>query len=110
MQQQERTDRVGLDENRRLGREDTQSASQRPADAPSAFGAYAVKIYWDGSKYAGQWKDGLWHGRGRLRAEMPHGESDVYEGGFSHGEKDGAGEMCYSSGDSYHVRLPLHIT
>eukprot|EP00966_Prymnesium_polylepis_P316064 7302838-Prymnesium_polylepis.2 len=81
----------------------------------------AGKIYYVcGDVYEGEWRDGMYHGRGKYysqrkggdeyegewRADKPHGHGryfwretgDVYEGGWVHGLREGKGREVDASG------------
>ncbi len=57
-----------------------------------------VKYFPDGSKYEGDWANGLYDGQGVLTAADKVGR---YEGGFSAGQRSGQGRQVYSDGSIY---------
>ncbi len=57
----------------------------------NCFGTYTFA---SGSKYVGEWKDGLMHGQGTFTLA----NGDQYVGGFRNGDYDGQGTMTYVSG------------
>lgn len=58
--------------------------------------ALALQVI-NGEKYAGEWKDGKYHGKGVLTAV----NKDRYEGLFVDGSKCGEGVMMFANGDRY---------
>ena len=52
------------------------------------------ETYADGSKYSGEYKDGLFDGQGTLI--YPDGRK--YDGQFHYGQMDGTGKMTYPDG------------
>lgn len=46
---------------------------------------------WSGSKYTGDYKEGWYHGQGRLE----YANGTVYQGEFLKGEYDGEGTLIY---------------
>eukprot|EP00435_Cladocopium_sp_Y103_P054131 s614_g17.t1 len=79
-------------------------ASRSPA-APAALApvvasdwdGYSYKVFPDGSRYEGQWKDGLKHGKGRFI----YPDGDVYDGEWQDGKAHGHG--TYTSKQSKYV-------
>jgi len=53
--------------------------------------------YSNGDEYLGGWKDGKYHGRGRLN----YSNGDEYLGGWKDGKYHGEGRLNYSNGDEY---------
>ena len=53
---------------------------------PNGFG---VLTYPDGTKYVGEYKNGLYHGQGTLTSEKGDFEGDRYVGEFNEGKKHG---------------------
>mmetsp|Transcript_2624 Transcript_2624/g.8770 ORF Transcript_2624/g.8770 Transcript_2624/m.8770 type:complete len:193 (+) Transcript_2624:79-657(+) len=81
---------------------------------------YHHKLYADGSSYAGEWLDGLWHGKGELRyadgksftGEFHEGQRHgrgllkdldgcFYEGEYARGKRHGWGRTLYITGHLY---------
>ena len=54
-------------------------------------------IYPDGEKYVGEWKDGLWHGRGTITRT----DGEKYVGEFKEGLPNGHGTHTDSYGNKY---------
>lgn len=72
-------------------------AASRPAAAP----ADEVLTYSDGSRYVGQIKEGLPHGKGKL-IYAPNAESyKSYEGDFVQGRREGTGKAIWTTGKQY---------
>ncbi|KAL4935015.1 hypothetical protein BDV06DRAFT_229218 [Aspergillus oleicola] len=75
-------------------------------DAPSIFGPFnpptpepygtGTMQYDDDSVYTGQWKDGVYWGRGRLTTK-----DEEYEGDWAHGKKQGQGKLISKSEGTY---------
>eukprot|EP00913_Durusdinium_trenchii_P025110 g23570.t1 len=73
-----------------------------PASSPAPVVAsdgdgYNYKVFPDGSRYEGQWKDGLKHGKGRFT----YPDGDVYDGVWQDGKAHGHG--TYTSKQSKYV-------
>ena len=49
---------------------------------------------WSGSKYTGEYKEGWYHGKGRLE----YANGVIYEGDFLKGQYDGEGTLIYPNG------------
>lgn len=58
-----------------------------------------------GDIYVGQWKGGLYHGRGKLYMLT----GDIYEGHWEHGKKKGKGRILYRTGDVYEGYFELNL-
>ena len=56
-----------------------------------------VEIGSDGTKYSGEWKNGLKHGSG----EIKHTNGDSYQGSWVNGNLSGAGVETLACGDKY---------
>jgi len=56
-----------------------------------------VKVYRDGSKYEGGWKDGMKHGYGVMSYTTGH----VYKGNYINGVVNGQGFVTFRNGDTY---------
>ena len=54
-------------------------------------------IYKDGRKYEGNWKNGIWNGRGKYTFNDGFG----YEGEWKNGVENGMGILTYLNGDKY---------
>ncbi|CAJ1330625.1 unnamed protein product [Effrenium voratum] len=80
---------------------DAKAKSAQPGPAPVAAASdgdgYNYKVFPDGSRYEGQWKDGLKHGKGRFI----YPDGDVYDGEWSDGKAHGHG--TYTSKQSKYV-------
>ncbi|CAJ1372237.1 unnamed protein product [Effrenium voratum] len=80
---------------------DAKAKSAQPGPAPVAAAndgdGYNYKVFPDGSRYEGQWKDGLKHGKGRFI----YPDGDVYDGEWSDGKAHGHG--TYTSKQSKYV-------
>ena len=58
-------------------------------------------IYKDGRKYEGNWKNGIWNGRGKYTFNDGFG----YEGEWKNGVENGMGILTYLNGDKYEVEF-----
>ncbi|CAE7302309.1 Rsph1 [Symbiodinium sp. CCMP2592] len=68
------------------------SSAQPGAPAAQADGdGYNYKVFPDGSRYEGQWKDGLKHGKGRFI----YPDGDVYDGEWQDGKAHGCMLSCW---------------
>lgn len=74
----------------------SRSAPAAPVVASDGDG-YNYKVFPDGSRYEGQWKDGLKHGKGRFI----YPDGDVYDGEWQDGKAHGHG--TYTSKQSKYV-------
>ena len=65
------------------------------------FHGYGCAIYGDGSKYEGEFRNGLYHGWGVFMNAI---DMDIYEGEFVNGKKQGKGLLIYTGwfGDEDH--------
>jgi uncharacterized caspase-like protein len=54
------------------------------------------ETYSDGTWYEGDWKDGLWHGKGTQRGKFDNGIIFTYVGDFVNGDHHGKGKMTCS--------------
>eukprot|EP00438_Fugacium_kawagutii_P033875 Skav201120 [mRNA] locus=scaffold185:476810:491022:- [translate_table: standard] len=73
-------------------------APAAPAPVVASDGdGYNYKVFPDGSRYEGQWKDGLKHGKGRFI----YPDGDVYDGEWQDGKAHGHG--TYTSKQSKYV-------
>ena len=55
-------------------------------------------VYASNSVYAGEWKDGLWHGYGTF---TPTSDGQTYTGEWMKGKRDGLGWQTDSTGNEY---------
>ena len=65
--------------------------------ADSLFNGFGKMVYADSTVYEGEWKDGLWEGKGEIR----YTDGDSYSGQFSRHEFNGYGTYRYSDGAVY---------
>ena len=57
----------------------------------------STRLYEDGSKYVGEFKDGKQHGQGTYT----YANGDKYVGGFKDGNWHGQGTLTFANGDKY---------
>ena len=63
-------------------------------DNPHGYG----KLTWSNGLYEGHFKDGLWHGKGK----MIFADGGSYAGGWREGKKDGRGKYTFPTGGRVH--------
>jgi len=66
------------------------SAIDHPCNGSDGF---TFKVFPDGSRYEGQWKDGLKHGRGRFI----YPDGDIYDGEWLEGKRMANALTCRAS-------------
>ena len=64
---------------------------------PTKTFGFAVHFFEDGSRYKGEWENGMPHGDGH----MDYDNGDVYKGEFEDGLKHGKGTYIYTDGRKY---------
>mmetsp|Transcript_15871 Transcript_15871/g.36285 ORF Transcript_15871/g.36285 Transcript_15871/m.36285 type:complete len:204 (-) Transcript_15871:808-1419(-) len=73
-----------------------ENPNPKRGDSHSSDG-YAVKTFPSGNKYEGEWKDGKYHGKGKLI----YADGRQYEGDWFQGVNHGKGSFLYANGDRY---------
>lgn len=63
----------------------------------SCENGYGKAFFANGDKYIGQWKDGVFHGKGIYTSS----DGSRYEGQYLEGTKEGTGTYTYSNGLKY---------
>ena len=82
-------------------------------DCMSAYGydywkwtnCYGAWPWQDGTAYAGEWKDGKFHGTGTLRFSYPEYGEGRYVGEFINGKQHGKGTLYYADGSTEGEKL-----
>jgi hypothetical protein len=87
-----------------LGREEvyeTVGSYKGGVDAAGRKAGWGARVYADGSRYAGEFAEGQWHGAGEFHRARSDGSTRLeYRGQHARGRRTGAGVLyAYSAGD-----------